>query len=284
VTLQELYSTIREIEITSKKLSNQIFSGAYRAAYKGTGMSFSEVRAYNYGDDVRNIDWNVSARMGDTYSKIFEEDKERYIMLLVDISPSMKIGSQSQSKQILATKIAALLAFSALKNNDLVGAIFFSNGVEKIIPPKKGRGHILYILRLMLSMESKPNGGTNIQAALQSFLQTQKKKCLAFLISDFYAGHYKALLPQLSSKHEFTAIHVFDNIEVSMPSIGILPMQDAETGEVFYINTKANQSQSKDFSNHAAAIKNNFTSAGAYYLPIGTHEDFINKLLAFFTS
>ena len=227
----ELLKRVRKIEIKTKGLSSQIFSGEYHSAFKGRGMAFSEVREYVEGDDVRNIDWNVTARFGHPYVKVFEEERELTVMLLVDVSASGVFGSTSQLKQDLITELTATLAFSAIQNNDKAGVIFFSDKIEKYIPPKKGKSHILRIIRELINF--KPDSkGTNIGLALKYLNNMIKKRCIAFVISDFMDQGFEDAIKVASKKHDLAAIRIFDPREEEMPELGLVRFKDAETGFV----------------------------------------------------
>ena len=227
----ELLKKVRKIEIKTRGLSSQIFSGEYHSAYKGRGMAFSEVREYIHGDDIRSIDWNVTARFNHPYIKIFEEERELTVMLLVDISASGKFGTRLQSKHELITELCAVLSFSAIANNDKTGVIFFSNKIEKFIPPKKGKSHILRIIRELINIEPTGNG-TDLSGALRYFTNVIKKRSIAFLISDFITTGYDDALKIASKKHDLAAIRIYDQREVEMPDIGLVRFMDAETGRV----------------------------------------------------
>ena len=232
----ELIKRVRKIEIKTKGLSSQIFSGEYHSAFKGRGMAFSEVREYVEGDDVRNIDWNVTARFGHPYVKVFEEERELTVMLLVDVSASGVFGSTSQLKQDLITELTATLAFSAIQNNDKAGVIFFSDKIEKYIPPKKGKSHILRIIRELINF--KPDSkGTNIGLALKYLNNMIKKRCIAFVISDFMDQGFEDAIKVASKKHDLAAIRIFDPREEEMPELGLVRFKDAETGFVSMMDT-----------------------------------------------
>ena len=234
---KELLKKVRKIEIKTRRLSDNIFGGEYHSAFKGRGMTFSEVRQYQYGDDIRNIDWNVTARYNEPFIKVFEEERELTLMLLIDISGSEFFGTQNQFKREILTEIAATLSFSALKNNDKVGLILFTDEIELYIPPKKGRFHILRIIRELL--EFKPRSKkTNISKALEFFSGVLKKKAIAFLMSDFISSDYEKTLKIAAKKHDLTGIRVFDRREEQIPNLGFVPMLDSESGRVNWINTQ----------------------------------------------
>lgn len=233
---KELLKKVRLIELRTRGPVNQIFSGEYHSVFKGRGMEFSEVREYQFGDDIRSIDWNVSARLNHPYVKIFEEERELVVMLLVDLSRSESFGTARQMKNEIATEICALLAFSAIKNNDKVGLILFTDTMEKFIPPKKGRSHILRILRELISFE--PKGiGTNIRGALEYFNKVIKKRSIAFLISDFLDEGYDKPLRIVGRKHDLIAVGMYDPRETGLPKVGLMKLRDAETGEEMWVNT-----------------------------------------------
>ncbi|MAB94963.1 MAG: DUF58 domain-containing protein, partial [Flavobacteriales bacterium] len=231
-----LLKKVRKIEIKSKGLSNHIFAGEYHTAFKGTGMAFSEVREYQSGDDIRSIDWNVTARYNTPFVKIFEEEREMTVMLLIDVSASGDFGTNKQYKKDLATEIAAVLAFSAIKNNDKVGVIFFSDRIEKFIIPKKGKSHILRIIREIVSL--KPDSkGTDVSMALEYFNSVIKKRSICFLLSDFTSAPFSKPLKIASKKHDIVGVRIHDKRESEMPNIGLVPMQDMETDKLVYVDT-----------------------------------------------
>lgn len=241
----DIIKKVRKIEIRAKGLSRQLFSGEYHSAFKGRGMEFSEVREYQYGDDVRNIDWNVTARLNHPYIKIFEEERELTVMLLVDVSGSTVFGTQQESKRDLIAEVAATLAFSAIANNDKVGCIFFSNEIEQFIPPKKGSTHILRIIRELITFQPK-HTGSNIANALQYFTNVIKKRSTAFVLSDFYDNGYEDALKIASKKHDLAALQIVDSGEQTMSDIGLQWFRDLETGETHLIDTSS------------AAVRNHF--------------------------
>ena len=227
----ELIERVRRIEIKARGLSSNLFAGQYHSAFKGRGMAFSEVREYQYGDDVRDIDWNVTARFNRPYVKVFEEERELTVMLIVDVSQSLDFGTIKQTKRDMLTEIAATLAFAAIQNNDKIGVIFFSDKIEKFIPPQKGRKHILYIIRELLDFEPQSNK-TNLKVPLEFLTNALKKRCTAFLLSDFIAPYdYKDALTIANRKHDIAAIQVYDRRLVELPSIGLMKVRDAESGE-----------------------------------------------------
>ena len=280
----ELLKKVRRIEIKTKGLSNQIFSGEYQTAFKGRGMSFSEVRNYNYGDDVRNIDWNVTARTGDPYIKIFEEEREMTVMLVIDVSPSSYFGTDTQLKNEVLTEIAAVIAFSAINNNDKVGVIFFSDQIEKFIPPKKGKSHILRIIRELINFE--PEGtGTNVAIALEYLNNIIKKRSVAFLLSDFFAKDYDTSLRIASRRHDIIGVHLYDSREQELPNVGLVRVLDAETGKKIWLDTsvkKIREQYKEYFQNNFDYLKKTFLKSGADVVSIQTNESYVNALLKFF--
>lgn len=234
----ELIKKVRKIEIKTRGLSKQVFAGEYHSAFKGRGMAFSEVREYQYGDDIRSIDWNVTARFNHPYIKIFEEERELTVMLLIDISGSREFGTVGHLKQDQITEIAAVLSFSAIQNNDKIGVIFFSNKVEKFIPPKKGRSHILRIIRELLDFTPQ-NRETNISEALRYLTNAIKKRCTAFVISDFIDTGFEDAMKIANNKHDMVALKIYDQRETVMPSIGLVKMKDAETGKFMWVDTSS---------------------------------------------
>lgn len=233
----DIIKKVRKIEIKTRGLSQNIFAGQYHSAFKGRGMAFAEVREYQYGDDVRDIDWNVTARFHRPFVKVFEEERELTVMLLVDVSGSLDFGTMHQMKRDMATEIAATLAFSAIQNNDKIGVIFFSDRIEKYIPPKKGRKHILYIIREMLNFEPQSKR-TDLGVAIEYFTRVMKRHCTVFLISDFYdQKDFQHKLQIANQKHDVVAIQVYDQRAKTMPNVGLLKVRDAETGHEMYIDT-----------------------------------------------
>ena len=282
--VSELLKKVRKIEIKTKGLTNHIFSGEYHSAFKGRGMSFSEVREYQYGDDIRNIDWNVTARFQHPFVKIFEEERELTIMLLIDVSKSSFIGTQNQLKNEIIAEIAGVLAFSAIQNNDKVGVMFFSDEVEMLIPPKKGKSHILRIIREIINFEPKSNK-TNISLALERFNNMVKKKSIAFILSDFIDEKYENELRHVAKKHDVIGVKVYDNLDMELPKIGLLQVQDVETGESKWIDTNDKQTQ-KVYSERAMFYDKNydqsFMKAGADKLKIKTAQSYVHILMNFF--
>lgn len=280
----ELLKKVRKIEIKTRRLSDNVFGGEYHSTFKGRGMTFSEVRQYQYGDDVRSIDWNVTARYNEPYVKIFEEERELTLMLLVDVSGSEFFGTNTQFKRDFITEIAATLSFSALQNNDKVGLILFSNQIELFIPPKKGRSHILRIIRELL--EFKPlNKSTNISVPLEFISSILKKKAIVFVLSDFLDDKYEKNLRIASNKHDLTGIRVFDKSEKSIINLGFVSMYDIETGKNRFINTSSKKTRSA-FSNYfyekQSEFLNVFKMNGAGTINCCVDESYVKKLLAYF--
>ncbi len=283
MTTQELLQKVRRIEIKTRGLSSHIFSGEYHSAFKGRGMSFSEVRAYQYGDDVRSIEWNTTARTGIPHVKIFEEERELTVMLMVDVSASAFFGSR-QLKQHLITEICAVLAFSAIQNNDKVGVIFFSDHVEKFLAPKKGRQHILRIIRELLDFH--PAGkGTDIGCALQFFNNLVKKRSICFVLSDFMAPAFDKPLQIAARRHDLIGLHVFDPLETNLPSAGLLHCEDPETGRIQWVDTSSQTLRSLYAAaarNHADTLRTTFGRCGADFVSISTEANYVRELLGFF--
>jgi uncharacterized protein (DUF58 family) len=285
MTTAEVLKKVRQIEIKTKGLTNHIFGGEYHSAFKGRGMSFSEVREYAYGDDIRNIDWNVTARSNSPYIKVFEEERELTLMLLVDISASSLFGTTQQTKKDLITEICAVLSFSAISNNDKVGVIFFSDQVERYIVPKKGKSHILFIIRELITMEPHRNAQTNIQEALKFLNNIMKKRAITFLLSDFISAPYQDALNIAGKRHDIIGIHVHDKRDREMPAVGVIKMQDAESGDGFWVDTSSSSFQ-KTYKNlflkREQDTKEAFSKSGSSMLPIQTDEDYVKKLQLFF--
>lgn len=284
LTTAEILKKVRELEIKSKKLTRHIFTGEYHSAFKGRGMLFKEVRDYHAGDDIRFIDWNVSARFNHPYSKVFEEERELTVMLMVDVSGSSLVGTTRARKKDMITEMAAVLAFSAISNNDKVGLIFFSDGVEKFIPPKKGRDHVLYMVRTLLTMEPSRKA-TRIGEALRRFNNSTRQKCIAFLLSDFLDEHFSDDLKVAGKKHDLVGIKVYDKLDMELPAAGLLEVQDAETGQQQLIDTgdyQVRRQYQAAFFQHTNYCKNIFTHAGSDLLHIRTDEDYVKVLQKFF--
>ncbi len=280
----ELLKKVRKIEIKSRGLSNQIFSGQYHSVFKGRGMAFSEVREYQYGDDIRNIDWNVTARFNHPYIKIFDEERELTVMLLIDVSGSNQFGTIKAFKADVITEIAAVLAFSAIQNNDKVGVIFFSNQVERFIPPKKGSSHILRIIRELIDFKAV-NRQTNVSEALKYLTNVIKKRCTAFIISDFLDKGFEDSGKIANKKHDLIAVNVFDQRETEMPDIGIVRIKNAETGQLQWIDT-SNRNVRLEFSNwysrHNKYLNDVFIRSGIDFVKIRTDQDYVKPLINLF--
>jgi uncharacterized protein (DUF58 family) len=282
----ELLKKVRKIEIRTKALSHQIFSGQYHSAFKGLGMAFSEVRQYNYGDDVRMIDWNVTARFNQPYVKIFEEERELTVMLLIDVSGSNFFGTQKMSKSELITELAAVLSFSAIFNNDKVGVIFFNDRIRKFIPPKKGRSHILRIIRELVDMDSY-SGTTNVREALRYLTNVIKKKCTAFLISDFIDTDFEQALKIAANKHEIIALNIMDRGEEQLPALGLMEMKDPESGHYFVTDTLNRQVQKKYaqwWKQLRSQNKDIFMKSGVQSADLYTDKDYVRTLMEMFRS
>lgn len=280
----DLIKKVRQIEIKTRGLSNHIFAGEYHSAFKGRGMTFSEVREYQYGDDVRNIDWNVTARMNKPFIKIFEEERENTVVLLVDVSGSREFGTKDKFKKNLVTEIAATLAFSTIQNNDKIGVIFFSDRVEHFIPPQKGKKHVLHIIRELLTFQPQ-NRGTNIGEALRYLTSAIKKRCTAFLISDFMDDGFEKSLRIANHKHDLVALHIYDWREAVLPDVGMMLVVDAETGQQQWIDT-SDATLRKHYANkwkqRTDELQNIFTKAGVDNVMVRTDEDFVKQLLKLF--
>ena len=279
-----LLKKVRKIEIKTKGLSNHIFAGEYHTAFKGKGMAFSEVREYQPGDDVRSIDWNVTARYNAPFVKVFEEEREMTVMLLIDVSASGNFGTQEQFKRELATELSAILAFSAIKNNDNVGVIFFTDKVEQFIPPKKGKSHILRIIREVLAFQ--PTGkGTNIAGALEFFNSVIKKRSICFILSDFMSKEFDRPLKIASKKHDLVALRIHDTREDSLPNVGLVPMQDAETEKMIFVDTSSKKVRDNFAKNRLQAtekLRKLFPASGVDLIDITTGTDYVKPLINFF--
>ena len=282
----ELLKKVRKIEIKTRGLSSQVFSGEYHSAFKGKGMSFKEVREYAAGDDIRFIDWNVSARFGNTYSKVFEEERELTVMLLVDVSASSLFGTVYATKKDFMTEIAAVIAFSAINNGDKIGVIFYSDKIEKYIPPKKGKQHALFIVRELLSIEPKKKG-TQLTTALQYFNNTTKQKSIAFVLSDFIDANYGDALRVAANKHDVVGIKLYDKMDRQLPKIGMLRVEDAETGRQKWVDTNSSFVRfeyEKEFFRITDYCIATFKKTGADLLHVRTDEDYVKVLQRFFIS
>lgn len=280
----ELLKKVRKIEIKTRGLSSHLFTGGYHSAFKGRGMSFSDVRAYHPGDDVRAIDWNVTARTGDAYIKVFEEERENTVMLLVDIRGSAVFGSHTQFKEEYLTELCGVLAFSAIANNDKVGVMLFSDHTELFIPPQKGKQHILRIIREILT--AKPTGrGTDIAGALQFVHNALKKRCVCFVLSDFLDDKYERALGILARQHDCIGIHCWDALERDLPDVGILRVADAETGQQIWVDTtsiRLRRQYAHTFETHLEATRSLFRRVGADFLSLRTDQPYVQALLQFF--
>ncbi len=280
----ELLKKVRKIEIKSRGLSSQVFSGEYHSAFKGRGMTFSEVREYQQGDDIRTIDWNVTARLRTPYIKVFQEERELTVMLIVDVSGSREFGSQKQLKQDLVTELCAVLAFSAIQNNDNIGVIFFSDKIEKFIPPKKGRSHILRIIRELIDFKPE-NKSTDIGVALKYFTNVIKKRCTAFIISDFMDEEFETALKIANRKHDIVALQIYDERERELPNVGLIRLEDAETGEMVWVDTSRSETR-KQYAiaslKEDANLKEIFKRAGVDFTKLGTHKPYIQPLMNLF--
>ena len=286
----ELLKKVRKIEIRTKALSHQVFAGEYHSAFKGRGMAFSEVREYQYGDDVRNMDWNVTARLRALYVKIFEEERELTVLLLVDVSGSRLFGTTSQTKKDLLTEIAAVLSFSASINNDKVGALFFSSKVEKFIPPKKGRSHLLRIIRELVEFEPEEKG-TDIGAALQFLTNALKKRCTAFLLSDLIdvdgerKPRYEEALKIAANRHDISVINIYDPRERTLPNVGLVHVRDAETGRSSWVDTASAAVRQNYAAWSREASENALSTLRRYRIDtvsIATGDDYVKGLISFF--
>lgn len=281
---KELIKQVRQIEIRTKGLVNQVLSGEYHSVFKGRGMEFSEVREYQFGDDIRNIDWNVTARFGHPFIKIFEEERELTVMLLVDLSGSLIFGTVEKTKQQVAAELSAILAFSALKNNDKVGLILFTDKIEKFVPPRKGRSHVLRIIREVLSFE--PEGkSTNLRTALEYLNSTIKKRSIVFLLSDFMDSGYEKILRIIGKKHDLIGIVLNDKREVEIPKMGLVKLSDAETGEERWVDTSSTKVQNRLKEvrrNMIEKRKSLFISSRLDSIEVQTGEEYVKPLVQFF--
>jgi uncharacterized protein (DUF58 family) len=283
---KELLKKVRKIEIKTKRLSDHIFGGEYQSTFKGRGMAFSEVRQYQYGDDVRAIDWNVTARNNDTFIKVFEEERELTMMLIIDISGSNFFGSKSIFKNEYVTELAATLAFSATKNNDKVGLILFSDNVELYIPPKKGKSHVLRIIRELLEFKSKSKK-TDINIPLKFVSNILKNRSIAFIISDFISKDYSNSLKIFSSKHDLTGIRIYDQTEEIIPNLGVIDINDNETGQTLTVNTGSKmvrKKYSEYYNSKRMEFSDNFKMSGSGTIECNTQDDYQKKLLKYFKS
>jgi uncharacterized protein (DUF58 family) len=281
----EILKKVRKIEIKTRGLSSNIFAGQYHTAFKGRGMAFSEVRDYQYGDDVRDIDWNVTARFNRPYVKVFEEERELTVMLLIDVSGSLDFGTRQQMKRDMAVEIAATLAFSAIENNDKIGVVFFSDKIEKYIPPKKGRKHILYIIREMLDFHPE-SLKTDVAGALEFLTSVSKRRCTAFVLSDFYVRQsFMQQLTIANRKHDVCAIQVYDRRATELPKVGLMKVVDAETGYEQYVDTSSRsvrKAYSQYWQNRQRDLKETFAKSGVDSVSIATDDDYVKQLLLLF--
>lgn len=282
----ELLKKVRKIEIKTRGLSRNIFAGEYHSAFKGRGMAFSEVREYQYGDDIRNIDWNVTARYNKPYIKIFEEERELTVMLLIDVSGSRDFGTFEMFKKNVITEISAILSFSAIQNNDKIGVIFFSETIEKFIPPKKGKSHILRIIRELIDFEPT-NKGTNITEAIRYMTNAIKKRCTSFIISDFIQNEpdFDKALTIANNKHDIVALRIYDERETKLPPIGMIKLKDAESGEYIWVDSnskKVRDAYEKWWHDTSLKLSTTFKKSGVDYADINTNEDYVKSLMALF--
>jgi len=284
MSTKSLLKKVRKIEIKTRGLSNHIFAGEYNTAFKGKGMAFSEVREYQSGDDVRSIDWNVTARYNSPYVKVFEEEREMTVMLLVDVSGSGNFGTKKQFKREIATELSAILAFSAIKNNDKVGVIFFSDIIEEFIPPKKGKSHILRIIRQILSFKPK-NKKTDISQAIEYFNNVMKKRCICFILSDYISPSFEKPLKIASKKHDIVALRISDQREKKLPNIGLIPLKDAENDTISYVDTSSKiirQLFARNHKENEEELQKLFPRCGVDMIDISTGEDYVKPLINFF--
>ena len=281
----ELFKQVRKIEIKTRGLSSNIFAGQYHSAFKGRGMAFSEVREYQFGDDVRDIDWNVTARFRRPFVKVFEEERELTVMLLIDVSGSLDFGTTERTKREMATEMAAILAFSAIQNNDKIGVIFFSDRIEKYIPPKKGRKHILYIIHEMLDFKPQSKR-TNVAAAIEYLTRVMKRRCIAFVVSDFYAENsFQKELQIANSKHDVVAIQVYDQRAKTLPNVGLMKVKDAETGHEMFIDTasaKLRRAHTEYWLERMNTLKTTFAQSNVDWVSVATNEDYVKALMLLF--
>jgi len=285
VETSEILKKVRKIEIKTRRLSANIFAGQYHSAFKGRGMAFSEVREYQFGDDVRDIDWNVTARFHRPYVKVFEEERELTVMLLIDVSGSLEFGTQQQMKKDMVTEIAATLAFSAIQNNDKIGVVFFSDKIEKYIPPKKGRKHILYIIREMLDFHPESRK-TDVTMAVEFLSSVAKRHCTAFMLSDFYAPRdFSQALTICNRKHDVVAIQVYDQRAKTLPDVGLMKVRDAETGHEMFIDTsskKLRRAHTAYWMNRQHQLQDCFNKSNVDHVSVATNEDYVKQLLMLF--
>ena len=281
----EIIKKVRKIEIKTRGLSSNIFAGQYHSAFKGRGMAFSEVREYQFGDDVRDIDWNVTARFHRPYVKVFEEEREMTVMLLIDVSGSLDFGTQKQMKRDMVTEIAATIAFSAIQNNDKIGVVFFSDRIEKYIPPKKGRKHILYIIREMLDFQPESKR-TDVKQAVEFLSSVQKRRTTAFILSDFFVrDDFRQSLQICNRKHDVVAIQVYDQRAKELPDVGLMKVVDAETGHEQYVDTGSKalrQAYRKYWNSRQSQLEETFNKSNVDHVSVATNEDFVKALMMLF--
>ncbi len=281
---KELLKKVRKIEIKTRRLSDHIFSGEYHSSFKGRGMTFSEVRQYQFGDDIRSIDWNVTARYHEPYIKVFEEERELTMMLVVDISGSESFGTTQQFKRDILTEISATLAFSAIQNNDKVGLLLFSDEIELFIPPKKGKTHVLRIIRELIEFKPKSRK-TDLTQALRYLSNVMKKKAIVFILSDFIDTGYESALKIVGKKHDVTGIRVYDKLETELPKLGMVPMRDAESGEIKLVNTNSKSVRTNYRANYLKTVnyyEDSFTKSGSGVINTRIDESYVKKLLGYF--
>ncbi len=284
MTTADIIRKVRELEIKSRKLTNHLFKGEYHSAFKGRGMSFKEVREYQPGDDVRFIDWNVSARFGHPFSKVFEEERELTVLLLIDVSSSALFGTTYQRKKDLITEVSAVITFAAINNNDKVGVIFFSDKIEQYIPPRKGKDHALYIVRQLLTTQPHRKG-TKIAEALRHLNNSMKQRSIAFVLSDFLDVDYEDALKVASRKHDLIGIKAYDRMDRMLPDVGLLEVEDSETGKTTYVDTSdafVRKEYQDQFYRNNEQCKQTFVKAGADLLHLETGEDYVKVLQKFF--
>ena len=281
----EIIKKVRKIEIKTRGLSSNIFAGQYHSAFKGRGMAFSEVREYQFGDDVRDIDWNVTARFHRPYVKVFEEEREMTVMLLIDVSGSLDFGTQKQMKRDMVTEIAATIAFSAIQNNDKIGVVFFSDRIEKYIPPKKGRRHILYIIRELLDFHPESKR-TDVKQAVEFLSSVQKRRTTAFILSDFYVrDEFLQSLQICNRKHDVVAIQVYDQRARELPNVGLMKVVDAETGHEQYVDTGSKalrQAYNRYWNSRQSQLEETFSKSNVDHVSVATNEDFVKALMMLF--
>jgi len=284
VETSELIKKVRKIEIKTRGLSNNIFAGEYHSAFKGRGMTFAEVREYQFGDDIRSIDWNVTARFGHPYIKVFEEERELTVVLLIDVSGSREFGTVHQLKKNIFTEVAATLAFSTIQNNDKIGVIFFSDKIEKFIPPKKGKKHVLHIIRELIDFEPESEK-TDIGGALRYFTNAIKKSSTAFIISDFIDKDFEKELIIANRKHDVVALQVYDIRETELPDVGMVKLKDAETGERIWVDTsnkRLRTTYKHAWGESQLALQKSFTKSGVDLVSMSTSEDYVRALMKLF--